>query len=412
MKTIKYHLVLILLCAAATAAHAQSTAFTYQGRLAANGSPYTGFAEMHFTLFNALVSGVAVATNTPATASVNVTDGLFTVPLDFGAAAFPGADRWLEIQVRTNLGAFITLTPRQALTPTPYALFARTAGTVVNNSVTAASIASGQVVKSLNGLRDTVTLVAGTNVVLRTNGNNLSLSAGPWSPNGSDTFYNGGGNVGIGTTSPQAALDVNGTLRWGGTTTNFAYSGEDGGGLFIEQDAASAATHAVRLQTSISGNHNDYAQFIIDPINGFSFATLGSANGRVGIGTMAPQVTLDVRGDIRLGPSGQFRAVVGGEENLRIIRGSVFSNGVRRSGSGFTSVRLAAGKYLITFDTPFAAAPSVTGTAHQPINNSQVRIYVTLGFGGATTSDVVFQLIELNGDVNDRTFDFIAIGPR
>jgi hypothetical protein len=54
-----------------------------------------------------------------------VSNGLFTVSLDFGAGVFAGADRWLEIGVRTNGGgAFTMLTPRQALTPTPYAIHA------------------------------------------------------------------------------------------------------------------------------------------------------------------------------------------------------------------------------------------------------------------------------------------------
>jgi hypothetical protein len=103
---------------------AQSTAFTYQGQLVQSGMPYNGPAEMQFTLFNTPSGGVAMATNTPTVASINVSNGLFTVALDFGAAAFPGAERWLEIQARTGLGAFITLTPRQALTPTPYAIYA------------------------------------------------------------------------------------------------------------------------------------------------------------------------------------------------------------------------------------------------------------------------------------------------
>ena len=78
-------LTLSLLYAAAIVAHAQSTAFTYQGRLEAGGATFTGLAEMQFTLFGTLTGGVAVATSTPAIASVNVTDGLFGTPLDFGA---------------------------------------------------------------------------------------------------------------------------------------------------------------------------------------------------------------------------------------------------------------------------------------------------------------------------------------
>jgi len=56
--------------------------------------------------------------------ATGVSNGVFTVALDFGAV-FDGNARWLEIGVRTNgLGAFTTLNPRQALTPTPYAVTA------------------------------------------------------------------------------------------------------------------------------------------------------------------------------------------------------------------------------------------------------------------------------------------------
>ena len=42
---------------------------------------------------------------------------------------FAGNARWLDIAVRTNgASSFATLAPRQPLTPTPYAVFAGTAG--------------------------------------------------------------------------------------------------------------------------------------------------------------------------------------------------------------------------------------------------------------------------------------------
>ena len=69
-------------------------------------------------------------------AAVPVTNGLFRVALDFGAAAFTGPARWLEIGVRTNgsSGEFATLTPRQPITPTPHALFAGQAGMLAENA--------------------------------------------------------------------------------------------------------------------------------------------------------------------------------------------------------------------------------------------------------------------------------------
>jgi len=73
-----------------------------------------------------------IAATTPASVIVGVTDGLFDTSVDFGAAAFPGADRWLQIEARTTIGSFTTLTPRQKVTPTPYAM---RAGSVQTNGL-------------------------------------------------------------------------------------------------------------------------------------------------------------------------------------------------------------------------------------------------------------------------------------
>src|SRR5207248_9531092 len=48
---------------------------------------------------------------------------------------------------------------------------------IQDNAVTAAKIASGQVVKSLNGLEDAVNLTAGANVTITPSGNNLQIAA-------------------------------------------------------------------------------------------------------------------------------------------------------------------------------------------------------------------------------------------
>jgi hypothetical protein len=112
----------------APVALAQGTAFTYQARLEAGGEPYTGLAEIQFRLWNA-GSGGAQLGGTLTVAPIGVTNGLFTVTLDFGDE-FSGADRWLELAVRTNLLGFTTLVPRQQFTPTPYARHAAFAGNI------------------------------------------------------------------------------------------------------------------------------------------------------------------------------------------------------------------------------------------------------------------------------------------
>jgi hypothetical protein len=102
---------------------ALGTAFTYQGRLTDGGDLANGTYDFEFKLYNAASGGGQVA-STITKGDVTVTDGLFTVELDFGSGAFTGDARWLEIGVRagSSAGAYTTLTPRQPLTPAPYAL--------------------------------------------------------------------------------------------------------------------------------------------------------------------------------------------------------------------------------------------------------------------------------------------------
>src|ERR1035438_5768003 len=126
MKTIVYKLALALLALSTIIAHpstarAQGTAFTYQGRLNSSGSPVNGSYDLTFALFS-VSSGAGQVGNTVTNTATLVSNGLFTATVDFGAN-FSGADRWLEIGVRTNGGgSFATLSPRQTLAPTPYAI--------------------------------------------------------------------------------------------------------------------------------------------------------------------------------------------------------------------------------------------------------------------------------------------------
>jgi hypothetical protein len=103
--------------------HAQGTAFTYQGRLSAGGNVANGNYDVTFALFPTSAAGLQLG-GTVTNLNVAVSNGLFTTTIDLGTN-FPGADRWLEMGVRTNgNGAFTTLAPRQQLTPTPYAITA------------------------------------------------------------------------------------------------------------------------------------------------------------------------------------------------------------------------------------------------------------------------------------------------
>src|ERR1035438_8470295 len=166
-------------------AFAQGTTFTYQGQLNANGSVANGIYDLRFTIYDAVTNGNVVS-GVLTNAATPVTNGLFTVTLDFGPGVFTGPGRWLELDVRTNgTGAFTTLLPLQPVLPVPYALYAMTpAGPPGPPGPTGPTGPTGPQglpgtngVVSFNGLINEVTLAAGTNVTLTTKGNTLQISA-------------------------------------------------------------------------------------------------------------------------------------------------------------------------------------------------------------------------------------------
>jgi hypothetical protein len=117
--------------------------------------PANGQYDLKLTLHDALSAGVQLGA--PLTNSATaVSNGLFTVTLDFGADVFTGGARWLETAVRTN-GAvdFTVLVPRQELTPTPYAQFAPQAGAAAT-ATTASAVSWAGLTDLPAGLADGV----------------------------------------------------------------------------------------------------------------------------------------------------------------------------------------------------------------------------------------------------------------
>lgn len=125
----------------------QGTAFSYQGRLNDGANPANGNYDFEFILFDTNQFGFPAApilTNT----NVSVVNGLFTTTLDFGAGVFSGTNFWLGISVRTNGGGtFTDLSPRQPVTPTPYAITAENLAGVLENDV----IQSGASLATISG---------------------------------------------------------------------------------------------------------------------------------------------------------------------------------------------------------------------------------------------------------------------
>jgi hypothetical protein len=249
---------------------AQGTAFTYQGRLNDSNGPVTGIYDLRLTLYDQLGG----PSSPFFVLAVPITNGLFTVTTDFGNL-FNGDNRSLEIAARPfNTGAYVTLNPRQPLTPTPYAIFANTAsnlsgilpasqltGTIANGNLPSSPNFSGTVTaSSFSGNGANITSVnannisGGTlpdarlssNVALRAGGNTftntqtfngpiiLNTSAG-FDPSAIGNFYidapfqQGGrlavlenGDVGIGIPSPSQKFQVNGAAMVNALTVNGA----------------------------------------------------------------------------------------------------------------------------------------------------------------------------------------------
>jgi len=107
------------------------TSFFYQGQLKKDGSLVNDTCDFEFSLWDQLGTGSPPTggtqiDSTRSASGVTVTDGLFTVSLDFGSNAFKGEARYLQIAVQCmGDSSFNTLSPRQFLYATPYALSLR-----------------------------------------------------------------------------------------------------------------------------------------------------------------------------------------------------------------------------------------------------------------------------------------------
>jgi len=167
---------------------AQGTAFLYQGRLSDGGSPANGKYDLRFTIYDAGTNGNAVSVILTNSATV-VTNGLFTVNLDFGQGIFTGLDRWLDIGVRTNgsVSAFTLLVPRQHFTAVPYAIFANTASNL-SGSLPATQLTGTLPASAFAGYTSTVALTNGGNVFSGSFG-------GSFSGTFNGAFFGNGGGV-------------------------------------------------------------------------------------------------------------------------------------------------------------------------------------------------------------------------
>ncbi len=297
------------------------TAFTYQGRLADSIGPVTGTYDLSFTVYDASdVSGNLISG--PLTNSaVGVTNGLFTVTLDFGANVFNLGDRWLEIGVRTNgATSFATLAPRQHVTATPYAITAFNAALLLGTlpaSQLSGTLSPAQLpptVALLNSNQVFSGAVTFNNASNSFNGNGAGLSGVPFSTlNGSGIESLAFGNLVFGnyffpTSAPVAAGDMNGDGRVdlitidnrSGAVFVLTNNGNSSFGLLSSNGAAPASVEAA----SIADINGDGKPDVVAISSGAVAVLTNSGNGQITLASLNPTgigvqalATADFNGD-------------------------------------------------------------------------------------------------------------------
>ncbi len=239
------------------------TAFTYQGRLTAAGVSPTGDYDTKFTLYDSpsggSVVGSGIVINAPP---VPVSNGLFTVTLDFGAGIFTGSKRWLEIEVKpAGPGTYTTLSPRQELTPTPNAVYAASAASATTATTVAGLVCTnGQVVK-WSGSEWT----CGADLDTNSGGTVTSVGAGTGLLSSTTNPITSSGSISIDTAVVPRMASAN-TF----TTTQTVSTGAAAAKGVIVRGAASQTANLLELQNSAGAVLSSFG-----PSGGFN----GNVNG-------------------------------------------------------------------------------------------------------------------------------------
>jgi len=356
-KLIYCTLTLLTLLAGASRTAAQGTALTYQGRLNDAAGSANGTYNFQFTVRDALTNGNAVGVN-PLAATLLVSNGLFMATIDPGSGVFTGADRWLEIAVRTNgAAAFTNLSPRQKITVAPYATYAGGASAAgISGTLGAAQIPSLDASKITSGTFSAAqipTLDAGTKL----NGT-LPATALSGAYGNAVTFSNASGSFsgnGAGLTN-LAASNLVGTLPSGqlaGTYGNAvifsnasgSFSGNGGGLTNLGATNLTGTLADARLSANVALRGGG---------NGFT-GNQTITSGNVGIGTTPSQYGLTIAGNSVGVATGDLKLTVAGTSQGQRSSISLYStfqnttdNGPRRTAdliAGFNGTSWG-GEYL------------------------------------------------------------------
>jgi hypothetical protein len=271
------------------------TEFNYQGQLREHGMPANGAYDIKFILYSSQTGESELGSVVHE--DIAVINGQFTAKLDFGRIAFDSKESWLEVAIRYGYStdAYTSLSPRQRLTSSPYAILAQQqAWSLIGVPVGFVEGASAtKTIDQYNGEQgkdeqrkdESAGEETSTSPALLGAPNFLAKFDASGNPTAQSVVYNVGNNVGIGTANPHFQLSLGSSL---GNTKLALY--EDGAnnsyGLGVQPGS---------LRLHLNGSGARFAFLNSDSTNAKEIVTI-QGNGRVGIGTLDPQTSLHVNG--------------------------------------------------------------------------------------------------------------------
>ncbi len=397
----------LIALATAFATVAAPVTFNYGGHLVQNGTPVSGNADFQFRLFNAPTGGALVNAN-PPTVSTTLTGGDFSTPVDLtalgGLASIQDDSRvlqggWVEVAVRRpGEQNFTPLLPRQQFSAVPGALFAESTAhealadqvapaaighaQIAPGSIQPDSLLAGTVVRSLNGLTDSVQIVAGTGVTLTSANGAITISSTGGSVGAVGWSLTGNGGVTddqfLGTTDLHPlTLKVNGVqaVRYEfGQSTDFGNNPPNviGG---MANNSAGPGTYGSFIGTG---------SFIT---NGSFFSFIGGGSGLL-LGTNSPWSAM-VGGFNNILSDNSNGSFIGGGLDLRIYNstGAVMAGGTDNTITNSGGAFIGGGQNnLISPDVSGSSTllAVITGGGHNTINGSS---YASIGGGAYNTVD-------------------------
>ncbi len=349
-----------------------STTFTYQGQLKNNGSAVNGLCDFQFGLWNSASGGAQVSgTTTQTVNNVAVTNGLFSVPINFGLNAFNGDARYLAIAVACPSGSGYTpMTTRQALTPVPYALYALNTGGGGSFWSLTGNTGINSLINFL-GTTDAQPLVVKTN-------------------NAEALYIDMNQKIGIGTNAPVQLLHMNVITGQG--------EGMEIDSLIAGHAPAVYLNHTGNLGRNFRiasyGDNNTPGSFRIRDETAGSDRLVIDAAGNIGINTAVPSRTLDVNGVIGIFDHGgrMYYGGLASEVGGQLVDIGINDDSANRFGGAYNS---AAQGGLLRIDTrgydlfqffgrPAGSSSSVSQLASL---NSSGKFTTVGGFNGKCRTD-------------------------